>query len=177
MAKNATAAAKLADDTDTGGEMWTVMDTLVTDAKAPRTHTMIVDGAATDYTFQRQQRLSMTPGEARKFLIDAAFDVRDGNNNRVRPLDATEKVTDKAVKLQPGQVVAGYDDLTKEALLRRVSHLIGGERFTAQSTRDDIIAFLTDQTVAVEKQNSVQDRLSDELSDRDLEKLMGPKDV
>ena len=104
-----------------------------------RTHTT---RTGKDYKLFADQGTKMPESDARTFLIDG-FRVLNEEGVEVRniPDEATQ---DAGVipRLQLGQTVAHYDELTNQALRGRCARKPGGERFNKNTSRKLLIDFL-----------------------------------
>lgn len=107
-----------------------------------RTHQQLVDGMVKSYTFVYEKETMMPEEEARKFVKTEAFIVLDHNHNRVLPSVPIDRGVGERVRLGVNEAVARFDELTTSALVSRVSSEIGGERFTRNHNREELIDFL-----------------------------------
>lgn len=173
---------------------WSVVDTNAT--QGPRTHS--AGPGRPSYDLKATEPTTMPEADARVFLRDKAFIVRNELGRRVPSLPDQEVMSAGRTppKLEPGQVVANLKELTTDALLARAQQYPGGDRLTKKSKRDAIIGFLWDakhHTAAPADEDDddespppaadaddVADDLSfdegvDEMSAEDVEKMLPKK--
>jgi hypothetical protein len=128
--------------------MWTVADANARqrDAKGipiPRMHDMgLDDGPIALYGPDRPKPLPVHV--AMRFLIDPAFIVRNEKGERVNPVSvAVKRPSDGAVLLQPGQVVARFDEMSDDALRARCAVLPGADpSFVTWASREQMLSAL-----------------------------------
>jgi len=107
-----------------------------------RVHEIMLEGAKRQFYFQYGQGTKMPRAAGMKFLA-SGFDVREieGKIIKAAPKGPDIHSTERFV-LGAEQVVANYDELTSEALLKRVNATYGGDGFSSQSQRSEMVAFL-----------------------------------
>jgi hypothetical protein len=116
---------------------WSVSDKNARTAR--RTHE--VNGRR--YNLDAVEPTYMPQEDARVFLKDAAFEVRDESDVLQLPLPSKEAEGERAVRqLDPDECIARYDELTTAALLARVANRPGGAAIDAAAPREQLIAFL-----------------------------------
>lgn len=160
--------------------------------KEPRKHDVIiklekaVDGTVTNvdyvtYDLYSDKPCKMQMEHALKFLCDPAFKVVNTDGNRVEPVakfDPSKPIT----KLADDEIVCKNVELSHESLLRRVKVLPGSEAVSANSTIEELAAFLTawnrskrglsDGERALAEKIASGDLTSDALSPEMAERLM-----
>lgn len=124
-----------------------VTDSTATPGYPTRTHEIIVNGNNVQYEFQHGKSCEMPYAHGMKFLGIESFEVkhRDGTRIPTLPNVAERANGQQPPKLRPDEVIAKFDELSEEALIRRSNAIPGGERFTGQSDRDALIGFLLDR--------------------------------
>lgn len=93
------------------------------------------------YNLRSDERTKMPMDHAMQFLRDKAFQVFDAAGNLIKPVPVTDR-TDGKLVLGDDQVVAEYDELSREALWKRVKALPGSDKIGKASGNDTLIAFL-----------------------------------
>lgn len=128
----------MSETTDTAG-MWAVLDSNAKTAK--RVH----EAGGQQHALHAFEKTYMPKEIAMVFLRDSAFVVFDEDGNRQMPLPSAEVEGDRRVpeKLEPGQCVAHYDELTTTALLARVIARPGGRAMPPDASRAQMVAFLS----------------------------------
>lgn len=119
-----------------------VTDTTCTPEYPKRTHVIMVNGMRETKTFEYGKTLEMPAAHAMKFLPTREFIVTDHTGKRYEPVANPVDRHVNITALSPGQVVASLDELTTKALLVRARTLNGGEKFGANSNRDEMAAFI-----------------------------------
>ncbi len=79
--------------------------------------------------------------DAYTFLVDSAFEVRDSRGRVIRP-PSTKKVEGGRVDLAEDEVIAGLEELTKDALLKRCKRHEGSDDIKLSTSKNDMTAFL-----------------------------------
>lgn len=119
-------------------ELWTVVDT---NAKAgPRMHEF--EGGY-QYSLEAFKRTPVPKRHALQFLKDEAFVVRRPDGQVVRSIPKAEVDGSGAPKLEAGQTIAYFEELTDEALDKRVALRPTGHEY-ADAPRALKIQFLTE---------------------------------
>ncbi|WP_341702622.1 hypothetical protein [Ferrovibrio sp.] len=123
-------------------ETMLVTDTTAVPSNPRRVHTVVINGMPIDYTFEAGKPVEMPAAHAMKFVRVPEFIVTTKEGRRLEPIanPITRHVSIQT--LDPGQVVAGLNELTNTALLHRAQVLNGGEKYGANSSRDEVIAFI-----------------------------------
>lgn len=148
----------------------------------PRTHELLIDGRVKSYVFAPGQKLSMPYSHAVKFLA-AGFIVTDAEDRIMvsAPRGPDPHATER-FQFGPEEIVARYDELTRPALLLRVNQTTGGEAYTSDHAREDLIAFLKvdrDKREAVLKTRRRNDGTASDgdsvgdMSPAELDKMFG----
>jgi hypothetical protein len=120
-----------------------VLDTTATKDFRERQHEVVLpDGLTKPYIFRYGEKTRMPFGHAMQFLKHDAFHVFEvGSNERYNP--APEQPGQGGTfKLKTGTTIAGFDELTNEALAKRAGQYPDGDGFRKQSPKADLIAFL-----------------------------------
>lgn len=139
MAQPARAAAAVK-DIDAAEPMWSVIDRNATSGS--RTHHPLGLGQEA-VVFNPGKKTQMPQEIAAKFLCDPAFHVFDPDGNRVTALrQVTAEEAKQGIVLAEDEVIAKFDELSQESLLRRAHLLPGGEAFKKNARRDDLVEFL-----------------------------------
>lgn len=90
----------------------------------------------------------MTSAQARTFLMPG-FKVLNEKGEEVQNIpDEALKKAGEVPKIEVGQSVAWYEELTTQALLARCARRPGGERFNQKTARQVLIDFLHDRATA-----------------------------
>lgn len=122
-----------------------------------RTHEMLVDGIVKSFKFEHGKPLLLPREVALKFLNIEAFKCVDAEGNpkpfRRPPRQPHELGAGEQFKLGDDETVARYDELSTPALQHRVVAMPGGERFVANPSRTDMIAFIVAARQVAAKQN------------------------
>lgn len=118
-------------------EMWSVRD--LNAKTAPRTHDI---DETTRYTLEASKGTAMPRAHAMIFLRDPSFAVFDASGRRVTPLPKQEQAGTREVALDADQCIALYEELTDEALAKRVALRPGGHDLV-DAPRLEQVAFLT----------------------------------
>lgn len=124
-----------------------------------KVHDQWVDGEIRQFRFDHGKPLKMARATAMKFL-KAGFTVRDKTGTVIKPLltEPDDLVGKKAAfKLSFDQTVAELSELNLDALLKRVYQLPDGDRFTPESSPDEMIAFIVKKKAALAKANAGPD--------------------
>ena len=95
------------------------------------------------YTLSAIEPCLVPMEDAYTFLVDPAFEVRDDTGRIIKP-PSTKKVEAGRVELDDDEVIANFDELTKQSLLKRCKALEGSEALTINSTKDAMIFFLVE---------------------------------
>lgn len=155
-------------------DQWTVLDRNA--INQPRIHK--VKGQA--IAFKPGQRVSLDSHVAAAFLSSASFEVLNENGDKVSSLpkqSVSQAGVSGGINLEPGQVIASLDELTKEALIARAARIPGGERLNARSSRNDVLAFLQDSDHstyrAAQSDEPVDDVDVEEIDDEGVKKMLG----
>lgn len=115
-----------------------------------RIHDVIVkvypDGREPDtisYTLfsSEAQGCPMAMDHAMKFLTDPAFIVKNPNGARIMPVEKQDMSKPVQV-LAEDEVVVKYEELSREALLRRVKVLPGSEEIAENAKHSELVAFM-----------------------------------
>jgi hypothetical protein len=116
----------------------------------PRIHEVIVkaypDGREPDtmsYQLYSEEAKGcpMPMDHAMKFLTDPAFIVRHPNGNRIMPVEKLD-LHRPLHTLAEDELVVKYDELSREALLRRVKVLPGSEDIRENAKHEELVAFM-----------------------------------
>lgn len=143
-----------------------------------RTHTFTGDdGRPVDYTFKHNVQTMVPAHHAAKFQAGSSFVVyrRDGTTLPTLKTQHPLQSGPHDPKLEPGQTIAMWEELTREALVTRAYQLPGGSKFKANAKRDDVIAFLTGNTPSGggDQSEIADDEMSAAELDAALPKQMG----
>lgn len=145
---------------------WFVVDTTaVPSAENPtgkRVHDQLVGGQPKQFAFEPHKGTEMAPEIAAKFLQHDGFKRVDADGNEV----AYERPPRQPEQLQAGEqivigrdeTVARLDELTNQALWRRVMTIPGGEKFAANPNRPAVIAFIVEHKAKVAAANRSKER-------------------
>lgn len=130
-------------------KQWSVIDRNA--IKGPRTHdipTQMLDGEVVRtkaYHLNSDTPTPMPPEHAMFFLKDPGFLVMDGDGKEVSPVPIREGGTG-GFQLGENEVLATYEELSKEALFKRCKVLAGSEHIKETRTpKEDMIAFLKER--------------------------------
>lgn len=133
--------------------MWTVEDAncKAKDARGmyiPRIHDMGLDSGPIQL-FGIGRPVPLPVHVAMRFLIDPAFIVKNERGQRVQPVSkANIRPSDGAIMLQPGQIVARFDELSEDALRARTAMLPAVDpSFATYATREQMLAALTQHEI------------------------------
>lgn len=130
-----------------------VLDTTAKDG--PRVHEQIINDSIQQFTFHPGKGLPLAPAIAVKFLKHDAFKRIDEHGNvlewRRAPKQPDELGAGEVLKIADTETIARVDELSIGALLQRSLEMPGGERFTAQSKRSEMIDFIVATTIARKK--------------------------
>lgn len=116
----------------------------------PRVHDVIVkmydDGREPDCIsyglYSTQEKPCLMPMDhALKFLSDAAFIVLSPNGSRMMPVPKMDMSKPVQV-LAEDELVAKYEELSRESLMRRVKVLPGSEDIKESAKMDELVAFM-----------------------------------
>lgn len=119
----------------------------------PRVHDVVIrvdrdetDGRIThvetqSYALRRDKPCQMPLEHAFKFLVDPAFVVKGPNGNRIMPV-AKHDESKPLSALKDDELVVNIDELSDEALLRRVKVLPGSEGIAANATHAELVIWL-----------------------------------
>lgn len=125
--------------------LWGVMD--LNARTTPRRHDIPVSFDARGfpeqvqtYLLNSQKPTPMPKEHALQFCKDKAFVVTDENGVRQRPI---EKAPETAAQVPEGFTLAAWDELSDEALFRRCKVHATSVAITEQSSRNQMVAFLT----------------------------------
>lgn len=140
-----------------------VLDTLAP-AGGVRIHDIITEFESDGKTPRKIQPFKLSSETATEmesdsamiFLKDKAFIVTDANGQRIDPMPIDKDGGLGGMKLNPGEVVAALEELTTKALYRRCKIVAASSTITDQSSREDMIAFLTDQGVPKDVVNKTE---------------------
>ena len=133
---------------ETDNKMLKVLDTSATHEQPVRVHEIIFDGKIEKVTFKHGEATELPMEKALKFHKEG-FIITDFDGNPYK--EPVKLDTALVSRLQPGQIVALYEELSMDALKTRVAVLPGGEKL-AKAKREDLIEFLkaADNTPRVE---------------------------
>lgn len=147
-----------------------------------RTHEIVYDGKVKAFTFKYGEKQKMPVDLALKFLKHDAFVVTDPDTgNRYEPTPAAPDMG-LGVKLQPGECVARYDELSLESLIVRAKQLPGGEKLNRNLGKQAVIDFILKQETAKlslvkagadEDVAAVRGGSSDGMTKAEVDKLFG----
>jgi hypothetical protein len=108
-----------------------------------RQHIQLVDGIETPFDFSHGKKTEIETSIAMKFLKTKEFVVTDHEGKRVEQTpEQPDEHARKPFVLRDNQVVAELSELTDEALWKRASQLIGGEKLPRDAGRGRFVAFL-----------------------------------
>ena len=139
----------------------------------PRTHEPV---QGTTYELYAEKFTPMPQAHAVVFLGDESFDVRNSDNEDVASLPKPPDAHDLGeFRLNPGQVVANLQELSRDSLLVRAQRLPGGEQFKANAKIEDLIAFLLQEPEA-QMAALREDDGTEDMSDEDAAKMLGGGD-
>lgn len=125
---------------------WGVIDTLA--HTGPRRHDVIVkmldngDAVTRGYSLGADKPTEMPEAHAMQFLRDPAFHVFDADGKKVDPVPTTKTGAEANVNLSENELVATYDELSREAIWKRAKILAGSEDFHQKTPTVDLIDFL-----------------------------------
>jgi hypothetical protein len=137
-----------------GTKMWTVYDSNAKLGEIRHHEIMIrqIPGHPPEtktFGLSSTEPCEMTSDDARKFLKDRAFIVI--NEKGVRQ-EVIEERDDGTIKLSANEIIAEYQELTKEALFNRVKMCANSAHIKYGDTeKDEMIAFLRNERAAKEK--------------------------
>ena len=131
----------------TDKSMWSVIDLNAT--KGPRKHEIPIKVDASGevlmtktYILDAEVGMKMDPEHAMFFLKDPAFLVADAEGTQVKPVVQREGGIG-GFRLGENEVIAQYDELSKEALFKRCKILVGADHIKETRTpKEEMIAFL-----------------------------------
>ena len=126
---------------------WSVID--MNAIKGPRKHEIPIKVDASGevimtrtYSIESEKPTLMDPEHAMFFLKDPAFIVTNDEGTQVKPVVQHDGGIG-GFKLGDNEVIAQYDELSKEALFKRCKILVGAEHIKETRTpKEDMIAFL-----------------------------------
>lgn len=159
-------------------QMWGVIDTNA--REAPRHHEPV---RGTIYALRFDRPTMMPMVHAMVFLRDPAFVVTDADGNVHSALPESERGDrmNARPKLEPGETIAKYEELTTTALVARAVTRPGGQGVNPRS-RSELIAFLTDAPDKADAPRGESGRAAlaeasdpDALSGMALDALLGDK--
>ena len=108
-----------------------------------RQHSQLVDGIITPFDFIHGKKTEIDTAVAMKFLKTKEFIVTDHDGKRVEQTpEQPDEHARKPFILTDRQVVADLNELTDEALWKRASQLIGGEKLSKDAGRGRFVDFL-----------------------------------
>ena len=153
--------------------LWKVRDKNAT--TGARTHDIL----GTQYALSADDWTLMPEDHAVFFLKDTAFQVVDARGDIVPPMPegAVEGGGREKAQLRPGEVIANFEELTKEALLARAKNRPGRAAITSSMTKPELLKFLHSEA-ANDAQQAARIAESgpivgqDELSADELDKLL-----
>lgn len=93
------------------------------------------------YALRSDTWLEMTAEQSYTFLIDPAFEVRNSAGEVITPV-STNTVEAGRIDLAADEVIANYNELTREALVKRCKKHPGSETYSNTTRRDVLTAFL-----------------------------------
>ena len=93
------------------------------------------------YKLSRSEPVEMSESHAMQFLKDDAFIVTDADGKRLKTVSKKDVDVGNIV-LEADEVVAKYDELTREALYARCKIIPGAEEIKAGSRKDAMVSFL-----------------------------------
>lgn len=152
------------------GRKYKVFDTSCTGSSRKRTHDVMVDGELRQVEFNYPNAVEMPFAHAMKFLREG-FIVKDDEGNVVnRP---NEQTVESVVAFGTDSVVARLTELTAESLFTRVATLPGGEAFRANSSKNDMVAFLEESAKKKlgRSKRDPDDATGGEMSDAELDSM------
>ena len=119
---------------------------LDTNAKPPcpvRRHDVLLEhGGEKTYEFKANKWTKMSAAHAIKFLCDEAFVVSESEGGpRIKPI-ITRPEGGAIPTLKPDECIARYEELLQSALLIRAQMKQGGELFSQNAKKADLIEFL-----------------------------------
>ena len=159
---------------------WTVQDTNCKPEET-RTHEIVVDGLIKAYPFKYGVELSMPEGNARKFMHDPAFIVKNPEGRRVKPAISITRGFDASgnLILADDECVARLEELSMESLLDRAAPMKDGEKLSLKSGKAAVIKFLTEarRTKIAQNISPVKDLAVDEMSDLDFKRMAELEEV
>ena len=139
-----------------------------------KTYTLFSEASGRDGT-------PMPQAHAYKFLVDPAFKVLAPNGKVVAPVNKFDP-SKPLSELKDDEIVVKYEELSREALMKRARLIAGGESLPDNSTVQELAAFLVkdrkSRHAITEAQMDVQGKLSaagDSMNEEDLEKLFGSR--
>jgi hypothetical protein len=160
-----------------------VFDSSCTVGAPERTHSLLIDGAITEFTFKYPKPLILERSIAMKFLKAEGFTVKDHDGKSIdRVPDQPDPLAPaKPFVLKEDQVVASLNELATEALLTRCHMERDGEQFTASSPRGRLIGFLVnlrrERDAALKPKRKVRDDVDDEEVEGFVPPAFEPSDM
>lgn len=152
-----------------------VFDTLAPIGK-PRCHEFIVgrdtDGSPMIKPFElHSDKPTLMPYEVAMVLLkDKAFVVLDENDKRIEPIPVEKDGGLGGLVLKPGETIAHFSELSREALFKRCKVLPGADVITEKSKPEQMVQFLVEKTTV--KQAKAKDD-GETLSISQLDQMMG----
>ena len=161
-----------------------VTDTTAQPDQPARIHEVVVGERIFSYPFKYHEPIEMPFAHAMKFVPIPSFIVEDEKGERVIAAPKTpDRHSTERLVLQADEVVAKVEELTIDALLKRVLPLRGGEKFKKQDGKAAIAAFLVAHRRGGEEKKASAAKVGDdaqpatvEVSDmtaRDVDKILG----
>ena len=158
-------------------DLWTVLDT---NAKtSPRLHEIPIkmDDAGEviltkPYRLDAEVPTQMEENHAMFFLKDQAFIVRNPKGEHIRPVVKREGGMG-GFRLGENEVIAQYDELSKEALFKRCKILVGSDHIKETRTpKEEMIAFLKERANPARGRSPGSESVIGEMAAKDLDSLL-----
>ena len=133
----------MSDDKAKVTAMLYVLDTNARPPSPVREHEVLLeDGGTKSYKFKANEWTKMQAAHAIKFLCDAAFVVSESEGGpRIKPI-ITRTEGGAIPTLKPDECICRFEELTQKSLLTRAQMKQGGELYSSNALKADLIEFL-----------------------------------
>lgn len=146
-------------------KLYLVKDESCTTLCPRRVHEIIVNGEVKPVVFELGKDVNLPLAIAAKFNIPG-FKVYDNEEEIKKPTEAPQNI---AMALDADKVVASYEELTTVALYLRAAIISGGEKFTKDSKRSDLIDFLIESRKTPEQKADQSQKTETILEDEEID--------
>jgi len=119
------------------------------------------------YELWRDKRVPMPMEHAMKFLKEKAFHVFGSDGRRIEPITQIDP-SKPLSQLADHEVIANLNELSRDALFRRVKVIPGSEDISHNAKADELVAFLIDWKKRQRKMSQGEAALSEMMTSGQL---------